>query len=177
MTERIIIGGAGGQGIMLLGKILAMAAMKEKKFVTWLPAYGAEVRGGTAHCMLVISDEEIGSPYVNKANSLIIMNQLALKKFKNRVKFRGLLVLNSSLADSDEENTLKLKIFKHPFTDKALGMGNIRIANMIALGCYLAAKKIVAVKHVLDVIEQIAPSERKNLVTINQEALKKGLEL
>ena len=100
MTERIIIAGAGGQGIMLLGKILATSIMEENKFVTWLPSYGAEVRGGTAHCLVVVSDEEIGSPYIKEADALIVMNSPSLMKFKGRLKNKGLLIANSSLMSS-----------------------------------------------------------------------------
>ena len=102
MTERVIIAGAGGQGIMLVGKVLAEAVMLEDKFVTWLPSYGADVRGGTAHCMVVISDKEIGSPYVAKADTLIIMNAPSLERFKGRIKNNGLRVINSSLAKVDK---------------------------------------------------------------------------
>jgi 2-oxoglutarate ferredoxin oxidoreductase subunit gamma len=97
MMEKIIIAGAGGQGIMLLGRVLAEAAMRENKYVTWLPSYGAEVRGGTAYCMVVISHKEIGSPYIEEADTLIIMNNPSLEKFKDRIKKQGLLILNSSL--------------------------------------------------------------------------------
>jgi len=175
MTERIIIAGAGGQGIMLLGKVLAEAAMKEGRFVTWLPAYGAEVRGGTSHCMLVISDKEIGSPYVSKADALIIMNAPSLAKFRSRLAAGGLLILNSSLAQPEKQD--KAKIIQRPFSDKAIEMGNIKIANMIALGCYIKIKKTVSIENVLRVIEDIAPKGKKDLVLINQEALKKGTAL
>ena len=160
---------------MLLGKILAAAAMKENKFVTWLPAYGAEVRGGTAHCMLVISDQEVGSPYVYETDTLIVMNRLSYEKFEKRVKKGGLVVLNSSLADKSPES--KIKTVARPFTDIAVKAGNIRVANMIALGSYLAARNTVAVKNVLEVIDEFAPADKKNLVAINQAALKKGMEL
>lgn len=83
---------------MLMGKVLASACLKENKHVTWMPSYGAEVRGGTAHCMVVISDEEIGSPYVEKADTLIIMNEPSRQRFKSRTKKAGLLIVNSSLA-------------------------------------------------------------------------------
>jgi len=162
MTEQIIIAGAGGQGIMLLGKILAEAAMRENKFITCLPSYGAEVRGGAAHCMVIISDKEIGSPYIEKADSLIIMNTISFEKFKNRIKKNGLLILNSP---------------KYPFTDMALALGNIRVANMIALGCYLAEKKTVRIKKIIQVMEEIAPADKKYLVEINKKALFSGVAL
>jgi 2-oxoglutarate ferredoxin oxidoreductase subunit gamma len=175
MTERIIIAGSGGQGIMLVGKILAQAAMTEDKFVTWLPAYGAEVRGGTSHCMLTISDEEIGSPYVSSADVLIIMNGPSLVKFRKRLVAAGLLILNNSLVQAGEQD--KTKTIQHPFSDIAVDMGNIKVANMIALGCYLHHRNIVKLKTVLGVIREVAPKDKLNLITINQEALEKGAGL
>lgn len=175
MTEKIIIAGAGGQGIMLLGKVLTLAAMKEGKFVTWLPAYGAEVRGGAAHCMSIISDSEISSPYIEKSDSAIIMNKPSLEKFRGRIINGGLLVLNSSLADADSGK--KLRVVKFPFTEIAQELGNVKTANMIALGCFLGIKKIVDIKSVIDTIEEIAPSDKKGLIEINKQALFKGVDL
>jgi 2-oxoglutarate ferredoxin oxidoreductase subunit gamma len=175
MIERIIIAGSGGQGIMLLGKVLAQSAMKENKYVTWIPSYGAEVRGGTAHCMVVISDSKIGSPYVEKADTLIIMNAPSLDKFKERIENKGLLIVNSSLAK--QETGKKVRGVKFPFTDIAIKLGNIRIANMVALGCFIAQKKTVDLKSVSSVIEEIAPADKKGLIEINQQALKEGMKL
>lgn len=174
MTEKVIIAGSGGQGIMLLGKVLAESAMEEGKFVTWLPAYGAEVRGGTAHCMVVISDEEIGSPYIDKAGTLIIMNQPSLTKFKSRLDKNGLLIANSSLATL-KENSPRLR--KYPFTDIAVKIGNIKVANMIALGCYLNIRESIKADSVLSVIKKMAPKGREDLIKINQEALEEGIRL
>ena len=118
MTEKVIIAGAGGQGIMVLGKVLSVAAMIENRHVTWMPAYGPEVRGGAAHCTVIISDEEIGSPWVEKADALLIMNALSLERFKERAKRGGLLILNSSLATMGTKEGA-LKILQFPFTDIA----------------------------------------------------------
>jgi 2-oxoglutarate ferredoxin oxidoreductase subunit gamma len=175
MTEKIIIAGSGGQGIMRLGKVLAEAVMRENKFVTWMPSYGAEVRGGTAHCMVVISDEEIGSPYVDTADTLIIMNAPSMGKFKNRLDKKGLLLVNSSLAAADKDS--KAKKVEQPFTDIAIKLGNIKIANMVALGCFISKKNIVKLKTVSQVISDIAPQDKKNLVEINQKALQEGAKL
>jgi len=175
MTERIIIAGAGGQGIMLLGKILAEVAMRENKHVTWLPAYGAEVRGGTAHCMIVISDTEIGSPYVKQADTLIIMNNPSLEKFQHRIKNKGLLIVNSSLAKKDIKRNAET--LKYPFTDMAVELGNIKVANMLALGCLIAKKHTVELKNVFEVITNFAPSDRKYLIEVNKRALEKGAGL
>jgi 2-oxoglutarate ferredoxin oxidoreductase subunit gamma len=173
MIERVIIAGSGGQGIMLCGKVLAQAAMIEGKFVTWLPAYGAEVRGGTAHCMVVISDEEIGSPYINKADTLIIMNQPSLFRFKNRLEDKGLLIINSSLVEAGVET----KAIRYPFTEIAVELGNLKVANMIALGSYLAEKKTVSAKNILKVMKMMAPAGRDDILKINQKALDRGVKL
>ena len=162
---------------MLLGKVLAEAAMREDKYVTWLPSYGAEVRGGTAHCMVVISDAEIGSPYIEEADGLIIMNGPSLKKFKGRIKNKGLLIVNSSLAGNIKDINKRLNILKYPFTDLAVGLGNIKIANMIALGCFINRKNIVSSKSVSQAIQAIAPEDKKNLIEINQKALSEGMKL
>jgi 2-oxoglutarate ferredoxin oxidoreductase subunit gamma len=174
MTERVFIAGAGGQGVMLLGKVLATAAMKQGKSVTWLPAYGAEVRGGTANCMVIISDEEIGSPYIEEADSMIILNQPSLDKFSGILKKKGLMVLNSTLAHSDKINSAGTLQF--PFTDLAVEQGNIKIANMIALGAYLAKNKVVSTGSIVETMKEMAAG-RPELLEINKKALFKGVQL
>lgn len=175
MIERIIIAGAGGQGIMLLGKVLAEAAMRENKFVTWIPSYGAEVRGGTAYCMVIVSDKEIGSPYIGQADALVIMNEPSLEKFRGRLKNKGLLILNSSLAKSRADKNIVL--LSGPFTDIAVRLGNIKIANMVALGSLVAKKKLVDIRSILETIKKIAPAGKEKLIEINQKALEEGVRL
>jgi 2-oxoglutarate ferredoxin oxidoreductase subunit gamma len=175
MTEKIIIAGAGGQGIMLLGKVLAQGAMREDKHVTWIPAYGAEVRGGTAHCKVVVSDAEIGSPYFHKADTLIIMNKPSLEKFKNILKNKGLLLINSSLVSLSPKRNVH--VLEYPFTDIAVKLGNIRVANMVALGCLIAHRNIVNAKSILRAIAEIAPQDKRQLIEINQKALQEGMKL
>lgn len=175
MTERIIIAGSGGQGVMLLGKVIAESAMREDKFVTWLPSYGAEVRGGTAHCMVVISEGSIGSPYVGKADSLIVMNEPSLNKFLRRLKRGGLLLLNSSLSRPPGIKGVRVRAL--PFTEAALELGNIKVANMVALGAYLSRKGLIQEETALKVIEDMAPENKKALISVNKEAFKKGSSL
>jgi len=175
MIERVIIAGSGGQGVMLLGKVIAEAAMRQANLVTYLPAYGPEVRGGTSHCMVTISDRQIGSPYITKADSLIILNNPSLERFKNKVKYDGLLILNSSLAKTDAY--MEVKILQFPFTDIAVKLGNIKVANMAALGCYLAAKKIIKIKDVLEVFKFMAPAGNLKILEINNLALAEGAGL
>jgi 2-oxoglutarate ferredoxin oxidoreductase subunit gamma len=178
---------------MLMGKVLAESAMRENKYITWLPSYGAEVRGGTSHCMVVISDTEIGSPYIDKADTLIIMNEPSLAKFKHRIKNRGLLIANSSLVVGSidkprpfcNEERLPIKngrgknthTLRYPFTDIAIRLGNIKVANMVALGCLIAQKNTVRAKSVFEVMRLLAPAGKKNLITINKKALEEGMRL
>jgi len=175
MIERVVVAGSGGQGVMLLGKILAQTAMLEGKQVTWFPAYGPEVRGGTSHCMVTISDQEIGSPYITRADTLIVLNQPSLEKFKGMVSKKGMLILNSSLANSDL--FANIKILQFPFTDIAIKLGNIKVANMVALGCYAQAKKIIKIKDILRVFKSIAPVGNLKILEVNQQALEEAARL
>lgn len=175
MIESVIVAGSGGQGVMLLGKVLAEAVMRQGRQVIWFPAYGPEVRGGTSHCMVTISDQEIGSPYIAKADTLIILNNPSLERFKSRVKDKGLLILNSSLAKTAGPG--RIKVLQFPFTDIAIGLGNIKVANMVALGCYLGAKKTVKIKEVLEVFKSMAPAGKTDILEINQKALQEGAKL
>lgn len=170
-----MIAGAGGQGIMVLGKVLAEAAMREDKHVLWLPAYGPEVRGGTAHCTVIISDEPIASPYIKQADTLIIMNEPSLKKFLPRVKEKGLLVINSSLVKEEIKATFQVE--SHPFTDKAIALGNSKTANMVALGCFIAKKNLVTSSSALKAIAYLAPPDKPQLIAINTQALHAGMAL
>ena len=140
---------------MLLGKLLASAALKEDKRVTWLPAYGAEVRGGTAHCMVVISDMDIASPLIEEADTLIAMNAPSLTRFTPLLKKEGLLVLNQSLI-ADNIKISARQILKAPFTDIAAGLGNIRVANTVALGAYSTRRKDIREKSILEAMEDNA---------------------
>jgi 2-oxoglutarate ferredoxin oxidoreductase subunit gamma len=178
-TEQIIIAGAGGQGIMLLGKVIAQAALGEGLNVTWFPAYGAEVRGGTANCTVIISSFEIPSPRIDKADTLIIMNEPSLFKFKYRIKDKGLILINSSLAGANIINykTAGIVQLNLPFTELAAKLGNIRVANMIALGAYITKREIFSKQGVFDAIEAIAPAEKKDLVAINKQAIEEGRRL
>lgn len=175
MIERIIIAGAGGQGIMLLGKVLAAAAMEENKFVTWMPSYGAEVRGGTAYCMVIVSDAPIGSPYVTRADTLIIMNAPSLAKFEGRIAPKGLFIFNNSLAPDYKPDNGKAR--GYGFSEIAIRLGNIKVANMVALGVYLRSKGFVKKSTILKVMQDMAPPGRGDLIKINTSAIDEGESL
>ncbi len=174
MEEKLIIAGSGGQGIMLAGKVLATSAMREGRFVTWFPSYGAEVRGGTAHCMVIVSSSPVGSPYIDTADTLIAMNNLSVERFASRVRPGGLVLANSSFSPDDPGSR---GIRRYPFTDTAVVLGDMRVANMAALGCYLALKPTCRLETVMAVIDAMAPVDKKHLVEVNRRALAEGMKL
>jgi len=175
VREDIIFAGFGGQGIMLMGKALSYAAMKKGKFVTWMPSYGAEVRGGTAHSMVVISDLPIASPIVREPSICVVMNKPSFQKFENKVTKGGLLVINKSLIDASSGRD-DIDILEIPATDMASSLGNTRIANMIALGGLLAKRNIFKAQILIDSLKNVISKGRKNMIPINEEAIKKGYE-
>ncbi len=168
METRIIISGSGGQGIMFMGKILAEAALIEGKNVTFLPAYGAEVRGGTANCTIVISAEEIGSPFAETADILVAMNEPSLLKFKGRVKNGGTMLADSSLVKDAG------KALAFPFTRLAIDLGSARSANMVALGCLVKKTGIVDMAAILSALESGVKPE---IAQANIKAVQAGAAL
>jgi len=174
MEDRMIIAGAGGQGIMLMGKLIAMAAMKDGRNITWFPSYGAEVRGGTAHCHIVMSDGEIYSPQVEKAGTLVIMNDLSMKRFGSRLAEGGLLAVNTSLATPPKE--LNGRLLPVRATDIANELGNIRIANMVMLGALNAAKNLVKDESMWAAVVEYAGKVHAGLLEINRKAYQRGRE-
>lgn len=175
VNESIICAGFGGQGIMILGKVLAEAGMMAGFHVTWLPSYGAEVRGGTAHSVIKISTEPIGSPYVSNADVAIVMNGPSLGKFEKRVKEGGILILNTSMA-SDSPKRKDIKVIKVPLTDEAIDLGNVKVANMIAAGVLSGVKEVFSEEVLDEVIKKMA-GKKEELIPINIKAVKKGIEL
>lgn len=173
MKEEIVCAGFGGQGIMFLGKLLALAAMKEDKFVTWMPSYGAEVRGGTAHSMVVISDKEIASPVVTHPTCALVMNQPSLDKFLPKTKAGGLVIVNTSLAKI-KNSKVDLDILEIPATEMAAQLGNVKVANMIVLGAYLSKRKTISLENVIRALRETLTVQLQEL---NIKALNSGFDL
>lgn len=176
MREEAIFAGFGGQGIMVMGKLLAWAAMREGLKVTWMPSYGAEVRGGTAHSMVVISDEMIPSPVVSAPSACIVMNRPSLDKFEELIKPDGTLVMNTTLIDKQPMRK-DITILKIPLTQMATKLGNVRCANMIALGALNAKLKLVSLRVLIESLKEVIPPHRHDLLPVNEEALKEGTKL
>lgn len=173
VAEDVIIAGFGGQGIMMLGKIIAQAGMLSGLHVTWIPKYGAEVRGGTAHCMVKISSEEIASPLVNRPSLLIVMNKPSLLKFENEIVPGGSVVVNSSLCDHVIKRT-DVAIKKIPVTEIANEIGDVKGANMVALGALLKLCPFLELKLVVEALKAILPPYRHKYIPLNEKALYEG---
>ena len=174
--EEIVIAGFGGQGIMLAGKLLAQTAMNAGKEVTYMPSYGAEVRGGTANCMVVIAEKEIACPVVGQPDSLIVMNKASLHKFGSRLKKGGLLIMNSSLIDETPELDPSIEIVAVPADDLAVELGNKKTANMVALGTYLQKRGQLEIKTAVQALPETVAERHHKTLPVNTEALKRGAE-
>ena len=173
MQQEFIFAGFGGQGVLLMGQLLAHAAMDEGKKVSWIPSYGPEMRGGTANCTVIVSDGEIGSPVVSSPSCVVAMNLPSLDKFEDIVKPGGVLVVNSSLV-TREPKRQDVTVVRVPATEVANELGNVRVANMVALGAVLEATGVVAVKSLMEALRKNLPAHRQNLLPLNQEAIERG---
>ena len=173
--HRIIVAGFGGQGILTLGKMLCLSAMNEGRQVTYFPSYGAEVRGGTANCNIVISPSQIFSPIVEDADSLIILNELSLERFGDSIKPGGLLVLNTSLADvGDYSSRHEVTMLPLPATERAIQMGNVLVANTIMLGAFVRTTHICRDGSIEQALRQTLTGKRSKHMDINLEAFRTG---
>lgn len=175
MTERIIIAGFGGQGVMSLGQMIAYSGMTEDREVSWLPSYGPEMRGGTANCQVIVSDEPIAAPIISMADTVIAMNLPSLDKFESKVKPGGNLFINSSLiekkAERDDINVHYIKA-----NEIALEIGNDKVAGMVILGAYLKLTGVVKKETVIESLKKVLGKKKLDLIPINDEALKRGAE-
>jgi 2-oxoglutarate ferredoxin oxidoreductase subunit gamma len=174
--QQVVIAGFGGQGIILAGKLLAQSAMKAGKEVTYMPSYGAEVRGGTANCVLVISDNPISSPVVDSPDTVIAMNNASLNKFAPKVKKGGLLIINSSLADQQPKADESVEVVKLPADKIAKELGNTKVANMVALGAYLEKCGIFGVDVAGDCLADVLAERYHVTIPLNKKALHQGAE-
>jgi 2-oxoglutarate ferredoxin oxidoreductase subunit gamma len=176
LYEEVIIAGFGGQGIILAGRLLAQTAMKAGKEVTFIPSYGAEMRGGTSNCTVIIADEPIACPVVGKPRSLIVMNKASLNKFAPRVKDGGLLVMNSSLIDNKPQLADSIEIVAVPANDLAVELGSVKSANMVALGAYLQRKGIFSADAAAKCLPDVLAKRYHKTLPINTQALRRGAE-
>jgi 2-oxoglutarate ferredoxin oxidoreductase subunit gamma len=172
----VIIAGFGGQGVMIIGNLLAYAAMREGRHVTYLPIYGVEMRGGTANCTVVISSKEIGSPVVERPHAAIVMNLPSLVKYEPRVLSKGLLLINSSLIDPNETSRKDIELFPMPVNEIAIENGNPKLANMVALGAFIEKTKLVEVTSLFESLEKVLDERYHHLIPSNMKAIQIGAE-
>lgn len=176
MHEEVIMSGFGGQGILLMGQLLCYAGMTEGLKVTWMPAYGPEMRGGTANCTVVLSSDRVGSPVTLFPSSLVVMNRASLDRFEADLKRNGVLVINSSLVDRDLRRN-DLRVIRVPANRVAEEAKAPQTANMVALGAYVAGTGVVSLESVISALRWKIPESRKKLLLDNEKALKRGAEL
>jgi 2-oxoglutarate ferredoxin oxidoreductase subunit gamma len=176
MMHEVIFAGFGGQGVMLMGQLLAYSSMIEDKNVSWLPSYGPEMRGGTANCMVKVSDSQVASPLITAPTALVAMNLPSLNKFADSVREGGVIIYNSSLINEDFTRD-DVRVLPIPVNDLAGELGNARVANIIALGCLLGTEDICKKESIIDSLKNVLPERHHHLLPLNEKALDKGYSL
>jgi 2-oxoglutarate ferredoxin oxidoreductase subunit gamma len=175
MIVKTVFSGFGGQGVLMMGYVYAVSVMRDGKHVTYLPAYGAEVRGGTANCTVVVSDEEIASPVASSPDFAVVMNKPSLIKYEGMMKGGGVMILNSSLIDSDPSRE-DIQVVKVPANDIAAELGSERTVNMIMLGAFVAKTEITSLDSIMNGLTEIVKGKKADLMKLNRKGLDKGAE-
>ena len=176
MKTDLVIAGFGGQGVLFAGQLLAHAALDADLHTTWYPSYGPEMRGGTANCTVVISDEPIGSPVVARPEAAIVLNLPSLDRYEPLVRPGGLLVVNASLIDREVRRT-DVDVVAIPADDVAAELGSPRLTNMVLVGALLARRPTFTLDHVVATLERVIPERHRRLLPANRAALERGAEL
>jgi 2-oxoglutarate ferredoxin oxidoreductase subunit gamma len=175
MQEEFLFAGFGGQGVMFVGQLLAYAAMDEGLEVTWIPSYGPEMRGGTAHCTVVVSDKPIGSPVVSHPQIVIAFNNPSFQKYEPVVASNGLLAYNVSLISFTSQRH-DIDLLPIPASDIADKLGNLKLLNMVLLGAVLAAHPVISLEAIQRALEAHLPAHRRDLLPLNFAALERGAQ-
>jgi 2-oxoglutarate ferredoxin oxidoreductase subunit gamma len=177
MLQEMIFAGFGGQGVLSMGTLLAYAAMKEGKEVSWMPSYGPEMRGGTANCIVNISDIPISSPIVSAYDVAVVFNQPSLKKFEPRVKKGGILIWESTTIKEPPTRS-DIEIYPIPAIKKATqDLKNVKVMNMLMLGVLVQLIGIVKKESVLQALQETLPERHHHLIPLNKEAIDLGMTL
>lgn len=176
MLEELIIAGFGGQGVLSLGMTLAYGGMIEEKEISWMPSYGPEMRGGTANCITILSNNKISSPIISKFDSAIILNQPSMDKFASKVKPGGLLLYESGNIFKPSTRS-DITIIGIPATTEANRMKNAKIMNMIMLGAYLQQRPVVKKESIVQALKNVLPEKYHHLLPINEQAMEIGASM
>ena len=175
MIVKTIFSGFGGQGVLMMGYTFAHGAMKQGFEVTYLPAYGAEVRGGTANCTVAVSDEEIASPIASEPDYVIVLNTPSMYTFQNRIASEGLLFLNSSIINV-RPSRKDIEVIEIPAGEIADGLGNSKASNTVMMGGFLKKTGLVKPEIYLKSMEEIMGSKKKSMVDLNRNAFTAGYD-
>ena len=175
MTKQFVFAGFGGQGMLLIGKFVAMACMLDGKHVSWLPSYGPEMRGGTANCSVVLSDMPVGSPIITAPDVLVAMNLPSLQKFVDTVVPGGKIFVDSTLIDAKVERT-DVEVFYIPATQMAKDAGFSTLANMILMGKVIKETGAVRFDNNLETLKSFIPAKKEKLIDITCQALQAGYD-
>src|SRR5512145_2969372 len=175
MITKIAFAGSGGQGVLSMGYILAYAAMRDMKNVTYLPSYGAEVRGGTANCTVCISDEEIASPVASAPDFAVVLNKPSMIRFQKLIKKDGIMLVNSSLVDTKAERA-DIEVVYIPANKLALELGNERAVNMIMMGAFAAKTGVTSIESLIGGMSEVLKSKNAGLVDLNKRGMERGAE-
>jgi len=175
MTAKVIMAGFGGQGVVLMGTLLSYSAMVQGKHTTFFPSYGAEMRGGTANCSVIVSDDEIPSPVVSEPDCIVAMNIASLDKFESRVKPGGTVFINSSLVKRDLERD-DVDEVRIPANEMAEKLGSAKAANMVMLGGVIKKTGAVELESVLESLPSVLSERAMALLDVNKQALRKGFD-
>ncbi|OQX29845.1 MAG: 2-oxoacid:ferredoxin oxidoreductase subunit gamma [Spirochaeta sp. LUC14_002_19_P3] len=176
-TEEIIIAGFGGQGILLAGRLLCVAAMRQGRQVSHIPSYGAEMRGGTANCSVVLSAERIASPVIDMATAVIALNGPSVAKFEPRVRPGGILIWNSSLCKKILPERTDIQSIAIPATELSLTEGTERAANMAAIGALMALKpKLMTENHFSAALDEVVSERNRRYNPVNLRIMQAGYE-
>ena len=176
LYEEMVMAGFGGQGIVLAGKLLAQTAMRAGLEVTFMPSYGAEVRGGTANCMVIVSNRQIASPVVSTPNSLVICNKASLSKFAPRLRPGGLMVFNNSLIQNVHSVPDGVEVTGVPAEEIAIEAGSPKSANMVMLGAYLGKRGHLSPQQAAEALPEVLAERHHKTIPVNAEALRRGAE-
>ena len=171
--QDVIIAGFGGQGVMLIGNLLAQAGMEHGLEVSFIPVYGAEMRGGTANCTVVLDEHHIGSPLVREPMSTISLNEPSLSKFQPRLSADGVQIVNASLVAQNLLDAAKRTVYI-PVNDMAHELGNVKMANMVALGAWLKATGALPLNVVQEALNRVVSAHYAKLISANAKALEQG---
>lgn len=175
-SEEIVIAGFGGQGALSMGQLVAYAAMTEGKEVSWMPSYGPEMRGGTANCIVIVSDARISSPIVSRFDTAIVLNQPSLEKFEPAVRPGGLILYERSTVTAPPTRR-DVEVLGVDGLEEAQRLSSKQVANVVLLGAWLARRPVVSVESVVRALASVLPPHRQHLVPINERALAAGAEI